>query len=125
MAAILFFWKIAPLTMSGPIWPAFQLIANSCNNGGILWNMFFIDNFEDHGPSGMDYCFGWVKYLNKLGLVFGSRFSIFHYYSFYIFTICQKQEMGSNAHCIYLLGISHNSLYNDYGQLMEIPYSES
>ena len=45
---------------NGPIWNGYQFIANSCNNGGILWNMFFLDNFADHGPSGMDYCFGWV-----------------------------------------------------------------
>lgn len=25
--------------------------------------MFFIDNFNDHGPSGMQYCFGWGWYL--------------------------------------------------------------
>jgi hypothetical protein len=29
----------------------------------VLWNMFFIDNFANHGPSGQDYCFGWGWYL--------------------------------------------------------------
>ena len=60
MMAILIFWQIAPYMGNGPIWNGYQFIANSCNNGGILWNMFFLDNFADHGPSGMDYCFGWV-----------------------------------------------------------------
>jgi hypothetical protein len=61
MIAILIFWKIAPYLGNGPIWPIFYNISCSCNNGGILWNMFFIDNFGDHGPNGMDYCFGWVN----------------------------------------------------------------
>ena len=61
MLAILIFWKIAPYTSNGPIWLSFQFLANNCSNGGILWNMAFIDNFEDHGPSGMNYCFGWVN----------------------------------------------------------------
>lgn len=60
MLAILIFWKIAPYMGSGPIWNGYSLVAGSCNNGGILWNMFFLDNFADHGPAGMDYCFGWV-----------------------------------------------------------------
>ena len=72
MVAILFFWKIAPYLLSGPIWLSFKLITDSCNNGGVLWNMFFLDNFEDHGPSGMDYCFGWVCYCYNIGLVSGS-----------------------------------------------------
>ena len=45
MIAILFYWKIAPYILSGPIWLSFKIITNSCNNGGILWNMFFLDNF--------------------------------------------------------------------------------
>jgi len=63
MIAVLFFWKIAPLTMNGPIWPFLTDITNNCNNGGVLWNVFFIDNFGDHGPSGQDYCFRWGWYL--------------------------------------------------------------
>lgn len=63
MIAILIYWKIAPLLGSGPIWINYQLLTNACKNGGILWNMFFLDNFDDHGPSGMDYCFGWGWYL--------------------------------------------------------------
>lgn len=61
MVAILMFWKIAPFLQGGPIWPIFYKLSCTCNDGGVLWNMFFIDNFEDHGPNGMDYCFGWVK----------------------------------------------------------------
>lgn len=60
MVAILIFWKIAPFLGSGPIWSNFYKLSCSCNDGGVLWNMFFIDNFGDHGPNGMDYCFGWV-----------------------------------------------------------------
>lgn len=63
MMAILIFWKIAPYLGNGPIWSGYAFIASSCNNGGILWNMFFLDNFADHGPSGMDYCFGWVRFI--------------------------------------------------------------
>lgn len=63
MLAILIYWKVAPLLANGPISLSFSLLANSCSNGGILWNMFFIDNFGNHGPSGMDYCFGWVIYV--------------------------------------------------------------
>lgn len=61
MIAILMFWKVAPFMGSGPIWRVFYNLSCSCNDGGVLWNMFFIDNFEDHGPNGMDYCFGWVR----------------------------------------------------------------
>jgi hypothetical protein len=61
MVAILMFWKIAPFLQGGPIWPIFYKLSCTCNDGGVLWNMFFIDNFEDHGPNGMDYCFGWVR----------------------------------------------------------------
>ena len=60
MVAILMFWKIAPFFGSGPVWRTFYTLTQSCNNGGVLWNMFFIDNFGDHGKNGMDYCFGWV-----------------------------------------------------------------
>lgn len=69
MLAILIYWKVAPYVSNGPLWYSFSLVANSCNNGGILWNMFFIDNFGNHGPSGMDYCFGWVKiFLFRVGI---------------------------------------------------------
>jgi len=64
MVAILVFWKVAPYFGSGPLWPIYNnVFASACNDGGVLWNMFFIDNFGDHGPSGMDYCFGWGWYL--------------------------------------------------------------
>jgi len=63
MLAILMYWKVAPYLGNGPIWKTFYTLSCSCNNGGVIWNMFFLDNFEDHG-NGMDYCFGWVK--NKL-----------------------------------------------------------
>jgi peptidoglycan/LPS O-acetylase OafA/YrhL len=63
MMAIIIYWQIAPFLLSGPIWSSFNALASSCNNGGIVWNMFFIDNFGNHGPSGMDYCFGWGWYL--------------------------------------------------------------
>jgi hypothetical protein len=62
MLAILIFWKIVPFLNSGPIWLSYSIFANSCSNGGILWNMFLVDNFGDHGPSGMNYCFGWVLF---------------------------------------------------------------
>jgi hypothetical protein len=51
------------------MWPAFQLVTDSCNNGRVFWNLFFLDNFGDHGTSGRDYCFGWVFNFNNLGLV--------------------------------------------------------
>lgn len=63
MVAILMYWKIAPYLGDGPIWRSFYTLSCSCNDGGVLWNMFFLDNFEDHGPNGMDYCFGWGWYL--------------------------------------------------------------
>lgn len=43
--AILFFWKVAPYLGNGPIWLSFSHVTSSCNNGGVLWNIFFIDNF--------------------------------------------------------------------------------
>ena len=61
--AIMIFWKIAPLVGNGPIWATYPLLAGSCDDLGALWNLLFIDNFMDHGPSGMDYCFGWGWYL--------------------------------------------------------------
>lgn len=57
------FWKIAPLFGSGPIWNTYSIFASKCDNFGALWNLLFIDNFMDHGPNGMDYCFGWGWYL--------------------------------------------------------------
>ena len=41
----------------------FYEFACECNNGSVLWNMFFIDNFGNHGPNGRHYCFGWGWYL--------------------------------------------------------------
>lgn len=90
MLAILLYWKIAPYLSNGPIWLSFSLFANSCSNGGILWNMFFLDNFENHGPSGMDYCFGWVTVFYNLGLVFSSRFPIVFDYAVYHTGILQE-----------------------------------
>jgi peptidoglycan/LPS O-acetylase OafA/YrhL len=58
--AILIFWKVAPYVSNGPIWLSFSLTSSHCDGGGFLWNMFFIDNFVNHGPFGLDYCFGWV-----------------------------------------------------------------
>lgn len=60
MMAILIFWKVAPYFGNGPIWNTFYTFTTSCNNGGVVWNMFFLDNFEYHGANGIDYCFGWV-----------------------------------------------------------------
>ena len=45
MLAILMFWKVGPYLGSGPIWRTFYNLSCSCNNGGVLWNVFFIDNF--------------------------------------------------------------------------------
>lgn len=61
--AILIYWKVAPYLSNGPMWLTFKLLSNSCANGGIVWNLLFVDNFGNHGPSGMDYCFGWGWYL--------------------------------------------------------------
>ena len=69
MVAILFFWKIAPYFGNGPIWNTFEVFASECDAGGVLMNMFFIDNFGDHGPNGRNYCFGWVIYMFIVGLV--------------------------------------------------------
>ena len=81
MVAILLFWKVAPFFGNGPIWRNFYTLTKSCNNGGILWNMFFIDNFGDHGPNGMDYCFGWGWYLAvDFQLFLISPFLMFAYY---------------------------------------------
>jgi peptidoglycan/LPS O-acetylase OafA/YrhL len=76
MLAILMFWKVAPFLGDGPIWRSFYNITCSCNNGGVLWNMFFLDNFGDHGPNGLDYCFGWVL---VLPLRDGISLSIFNF----------------------------------------------
>jgi peptidoglycan/LPS O-acetylase OafA/YrhL len=61
--AILMFWKVATYSGDGPIWKVLYDMSCSCNNGGVLWNMLFIDNFGNHGPVGRDYCFGWGWYL--------------------------------------------------------------
>lgn len=67
MLAILVFWKIAPYFGSGPIWREFHNLSCACEidlskpHFGIIMNMFFIDNFGDHG-NGLDYCFGWVHF---------------------------------------------------------------
>jgi peptidoglycan/LPS O-acetylase OafA/YrhL len=45
MLAILIYWKIAPILSSGPISLSYSILSGSCSNGGIIWNMFFIDNF--------------------------------------------------------------------------------
>jgi peptidoglycan/LPS O-acetylase OafA/YrhL len=58
--AILIFWKIAPYLSNGPIWLSFSMTSDNCSGGGFLWNMLFLDNFVNHGPFGLDYCFGWV-----------------------------------------------------------------
>lgn len=87
MTAILFFWKIAPYLSNGPIWLSFKLLANSCNNGGVLWNMFFLDNFGDHGPSGMDYCFGWGWYL-------AVDFQLFLITPFLLFLYVKNKKIG-------------------------------
>jgi len=60
MVALFFYWKVAPYIGDGPIWRNFYNMTKACDNGGFLWNMFFIDNFGYHGPMGLDYCFGWV-----------------------------------------------------------------
>lgn len=60
MVAILMFWKIAPYFGNGPIWSTLYSMASECNDGGVVWNMFFVDNFGDHGPNGRQYCFAWV-----------------------------------------------------------------
>jgi peptidoglycan/LPS O-acetylase OafA/YrhL len=67
--AILIYWKIAPYISNGPIWYSFSLTTSHCNHGGFLWNMFFLDNFQNHGPFGLDYCFGWVLIYLYIGLV--------------------------------------------------------
>ena len=72
MIAILIFWKIAPYFGDGPIWNAFYQFTSECNNGGVVANMFFVDNFGDHGPNGRKYCFAWVCFIFISGLVFGS-----------------------------------------------------
>lgn len=69
MVAILIFWKVAPFFGDGPIWKTFYNLSCECNNGGVLWNMFFVDNFGDHGPNGRNYCFGWVILFLISGLV--------------------------------------------------------
>ncbi len=63
LAAILFYWKVMPLMGDGPIFPLYSRIVNECDHGGFLYNIFFIDNFQNHGPSGQKYCFGWGWYL--------------------------------------------------------------
>lgn len=62
IVAILIFWKVAPFFGDGPVWRSFYDLSCECNNGGVLWNMFFIDNFGNHGPNGRSYCFGWVNF---------------------------------------------------------------
>lgn len=45
MIAILMYWKIAPYFGDGPIWRTFYNFTCSCDKGGVVWNMFFLDNF--------------------------------------------------------------------------------
>lgn len=87
MVAILMFWKIAPFLQGGPIWPIFYKLSCTCNDGGVLWNMFFIDNFEDHGPNGMDYCFGWGWYL-------AVDFQLFLITPFFLYAYSKNKKLG-------------------------------
>jgi peptidoglycan/LPS O-acetylase OafA/YrhL len=87
MVAILMFWKVAPYFGSGPIWNVFHNFACECDNGGIVWNMFFVDNFADHGPSGMKYCFGWGWYL-------AVDFQLFMITPFIFFTYKKSKKLG-------------------------------
>lgn len=73
--------------MSGPIWPYFSNITASCDNGGVLWNVFFIDNFGDHGPSGQDYCFGWGWYLSV-------DFQLFIITPFIFYAYAKNKKLG-------------------------------
>lgn len=47
----------------GPVFAASASIVKSCDEGGFVRNLLFIDNFGDHGKGGTDYCFGWGWYL--------------------------------------------------------------
>ena len=87
MMAILIFWKIAPYLHSGPIWSLFSAQIDNCDNGGVLWNMFFIDNFGDHGPVGIDYCFGWGWYL-------AVDFQLFVVTPFIIYAYHKSKKLG-------------------------------
>lgn len=87
MIAILLYWKISPYISNGPIWLSYKSLADACNGTGILWNMAFIDNFEDHGPSGMNYCFGWGWYL-------AVDFQLFIITPFIIFVYLKSKKAG-------------------------------
>jgi hypothetical protein len=87
MVAILLFWKIAPYLGNGPIWSIFYRLSCSCNDGGVLWNVFFIDNFGDHGPNGMDYCFGWGWYL-------AVDFQLFLITPFFLYAYSKNKKLG-------------------------------
>lgn len=87
MIAILLFWKIAPYLGNGPIWSIFYRLSCSCNDGGVLWNVFFIDNFGDHGPNGMDYCFGWGWYL-------AVDFQLFLITPFFLYAYSKNKKLG-------------------------------
>ena len=76
--------------------------------------MFFIDNFEDHGPSGMDYCFGWVLKCNNLGLVFSCRLSIIYNHSICDIGLRQKQEIRMDPHIYPFFGVSNLCLCPHY-----------
>lgn len=94
MLAILIFWKIAPYTGDGPIWRTYYTVSCSCNDGGVLWNMFFIDNFEDHGPNGMDYCFGWVNLLTIQGWYLAVDFQLFLISPFILYAYHKNKKIG-------------------------------
>ncbi len=87
MVALLLFWKISPFLGSGPIWRIFYNLTCSCNNGGALWNMFFIDNFGNHGTNGMDYCFGWGWYL-------AVDFQLFLITPFFLYAYSKNKKLG-------------------------------
>lgn len=113
MVAILMFWKIAPFFGSGPIWRTFYDISCECNNGGVVWNMFFVDNFGDHGPNGRSYCYGWVIFVLFLGLVSGSRLPTVPDHSVPALRLQKEQKawMALDFHLIH--GCCHHCLCDD------------
>jgi len=60
--AILFFWRILPLMGSGPVWFQMTDTTSLCENGKVLQNLFFVDDFL---VESQNYCYGWGWYLSN------------------------------------------------------------
>ena len=59
--------------------------------------MFFVDNFADHGPAGLDYCFGWGWYL-------AVDFQLFIITPFILFLYSKSKKWGLVLNSLLFIG---------------------